>query len=53
MPGFPIIDAHIHFYDPSWVKYPWLASVPALDRTYLPVEVEAERGIHCGDFAAR
>ncbi|HEV3114901.1 MAG TPA: amidohydrolase family protein [Candidatus Binataceae bacterium] len=29
LPG-PIIDAHVHLWDPARLRYPWLASVPAL-----------------------
>ena len=43
MPAFPIVDSHVHFYDPSRVNYPWLASVPQIHRTYLPVDLDAER----------
>lgn len=31
MPSFPIIDAHVHLYDPRAIHYPWMASVPKLD----------------------
>lgn len=50
MPDFPIIDAHVHLYDPSAVDYPWMAGVPALNAPHPPdrfndslggVEVEA------------
>jgi len=50
MPDFPIIDAHVHLYDPSAVAYPWMAGVPVLNAPHLPdhfedsldgVEVEA------------
>ncbi len=52
MPDFPIIDAHVHLYDPSAVAYPWMAGVPALNTPHLPdrfvqslggVEVEGRR----------
>ena len=36
MPDFPIIDAHVHLYDPSAVAYPWMAGVPALNAPHLP-----------------
>ena len=36
MPDFPIIDAHVHLYDPSAVAYPWMAGVPALNTPHLP-----------------
>ena len=24
MPSFPIVDSHVHLYDPSWLGYSWL-----------------------------
>jgi L-fuconolactonase len=30
MADFPIVDAHVHIYDPSRMSYPWLAEAPAL-----------------------
>jgi len=32
----PIIDTHMHIWDVARLRYPWLADVPALNRTYLP-----------------
>lgn len=34
MPDHAIIDAHVHLVDPEHISYPWLASVPALDRSW-------------------
>ena len=31
-----IVDAHVHFWDPSLLRYPWLDGLPALDRPFLP-----------------
>jgi L-fuconolactonase len=36
MPEFPIIDAHVHIYDPNAVRFEWMASVPKLNRPHLP-----------------
>ncbi len=36
MPEFPIVDAHVHLYDPAAIDFPWMKSVPKLDRPYLP-----------------
>jgi len=33
---FPIVDTHVHFWNPAKLNYPWLASVPALNRAFLP-----------------
>ena len=30
MPGFPIIDSHLHLWDPARLTYPWLSAVPAI-----------------------
>jgi len=34
MPSFPIVDTHLHIWEPGRLHYPWLASVPALNRIY-------------------
>jgi L-fuconolactonase len=31
MPAIPIIDAHVHLWDPDRVMIPWLANVPAIN----------------------
>jgi L-fuconolactonase len=35
MPDFPIIDTHLHIYDPAAVHFPWMADVPKLNRVHL------------------
>src|SRR5476649_1336889 len=37
----PIVDAHVHFWNPAKLNYPWLASVPALSRAFLPEDYSA------------
>jgi L-fuconolactonase len=44
MPAFPIIDAHVHLYDPARISYPWLAAVPAIDAPFLPADLDVARG---------
>lgn len=34
----PVVDAHVHFWDPSRLHYPWLAGAPALQRRFGPGE---------------
>jgi len=59
--GRAVIDAHVHFWDPRRLSYPWLAEAPALDRPHTaedlvaalpePVEVifvEAGAAVHDG-----
>ncbi|QWA13383.1 amidohydrolase family protein [Sodalis ligni] len=36
MPGFPLIDAHVHFYDQRQLDYPWLNDVPQIQGRYMP-----------------
>ncbi|MSU23110.1 MAG: amidohydrolase [Opitutus sp.] len=35
MPNFPIVDTHLHLWDLGRLRYPWLASVPALNKNHL------------------
>jgi L-fuconolactonase len=37
----PVLDAHVHFWDPALLHYPWLASVPALDRAFTHADYAA------------
>lgn len=36
MPDFPIVDAHVHLYDPASIDYPWMSAVPTLKEPHLP-----------------
>jgi L-fuconolactonase len=38
---FPIVDSHVHFWNPARLTYPWLAGVPALQRAFLPEDYSA------------
>jgi L-fuconolactonase len=40
LPDFPIIDAHVHLYDPSNLPYGWLAGVPPIDKAHLPADFD-------------
>jgi L-fuconolactonase len=44
MPGFPIVDAHVHLYDPDVVRYGWMRGKPALAGRHGLAELDAARG---------
>lgn len=62
MPAFPIVDTHLHIWDPGRIRYPWLDGnallnkpclLPDYRRAFSPVEVEAMVFVQCeADFAA-
>jgi L-fuconolactonase len=31
-----VVDAHVHFWDPGTLAYPWLGELPSLHRAFLP-----------------
>jgi L-fuconolactonase len=35
MPDFPIVDSHLHVWDPRKFEYPWLSGFPFLNRPFL------------------
>jgi L-fuconolactonase len=36
-----IVDAHVHFWDPRVLRYPWLDGLAALDRPFAPADFDA------------
>ncbi|MSU60195.1 MAG: amidohydrolase [Pedosphaera sp.] len=57
-----IVDAHVHLWDPARLNYPWLTSVPALNRSFVPADFAAASAgvgvaklvfVECGRDAAQ
>ena len=38
----PVADAHVHLWDPSNLRYPWLDDIPLLNKAYLPDDYREE-----------
>lgn len=38
MPNFPIVDAHVHLYDPAAIGYAWMTEAPLLNSRHAPAE---------------
>ena len=35
MIDFPIVDTHLHVWDPGYLRYPWLSDIPMLNKPHL------------------
>jgi L-fuconolactonase len=44
VPEFPIVDAHVHLYDPGVIGYGWMRSKPVLDSRHGVGEFDLARG---------
>ena len=40
----PVVDAHVHFWNPARLDYPWLKQVQPLNRTFLPAAYAESSG---------
>ena len=41
MPDFPLIDAHVHLYDPGAIRYAWMQNEPRLNSRHASAEFTA------------
>jgi L-fuconolactonase len=47
MLDFPLIDTHLHLWDPDQIRYPWLDDLPELNRPFVWADFEAATaGLH-------
>jgi L-fuconolactonase len=44
MIDFPIVDTHLHLWNPNYLRYPWLDEIPLLNQPYLLEDYNR----HCG-----
>ncbi len=44
MVGFPIVDSHVHIFDPANLSYPEISQVESLRRAFLPADFRAACG---------
>ncbi len=48
---FPIVDSHVHIFDPANLSYPEISQVESLRRAFLPVDYRAACGdVEVGEF---
>jgi len=44
LPDFPMVDAHVHLYDPNAIDYPWMKGEPALNSPHGSADYTAATG---------
>ena len=46
MTNFPVVDTHVHFWDPQKLRYPWLDETPLLNKPHLLTDYrQATKGL--------
>lgn len=51
MPDFPIVDAHVHLWDPAAARIDWIVGNPTLERPYTPADyAEHTAGVDVAAF---
>ena len=51
MLDYPIVDTHVHLWDPKRLRYRWLDGINKLNRPYLPADYDAACGaVHVEKF---
>lgn len=40
----PLVDSHVHFWEPSRLQYEWLAGLPAINHAYTPQRLDRSLG---------
>lgn len=51
MADFPIVDTHVHFWNPARLRYPWLDNSNLLNKPYLPSDyAQAAAGVNIGQL---
>src|SRR5580704_1650749 len=38
MNGLPMVDSHVHWWDPERLRYEWLDGLPVLNHAFLPAD---------------
>ena len=42
MPNFPIVDSHLHIWDPAKIRYSWLDGVELLNKPHLLADYDRQ-----------
>ncbi|MCB0110786.1 MAG: amidohydrolase family protein [Caldilineaceae bacterium] len=44
MINFPVVDTHLHVWDPGYLRYPWLDEIPLLNKPHLLADYNRATG---------